>query len=173
MGDGTLFQICYEGDLTVEVSDALRRLRAEPNFDQSWQVTLDEPRDAGVLVRYLRMMVGADAKLLVAPLQWSRRRDLLLVRHSMTRGADYRELHGALERLGWVLELPFESTFLIESDDRTDVRTLGEALAQLCPDDSIMVVGVAEAFAWYTADAASVAAGRNAATTVARVRTFQ
>jgi hypothetical protein len=172
MGDGSLFQICYEGDLTVEVSDALRRLRAEPNFDQSWQVTLEEPRASAVLVRYLRMLVGGDAKLLVAPMQWSRRRDLLLVRHSTTAGADYRELHGALERLGWVLELPFESTFLIDSDDRTDVRTLGEALAQLSPDESIMVVGVGEEFAWCTAGGPAAATGSHAAASVSRVRTF-
>lgn len=172
MGDGTLFQICYEGDLTVEVSDALRRLRAEANFDQSWQVRLEEPRAAGVLVRYLRMLVGGAAKLLVAPMQWSRHRDLLLVRHSTTAGADYRELHGALERLGWVLELPFESTFLIDSQDRTDVRGLGEALAQLSPDESIMVVGVGDEFAWCTGDAPSLAHRRAAAASVPRVRTF-
>jgi len=171
MGEGTLFQICYEGDLTVEVSDALRRLGAEPNFDQSWHVTLDEPREAAVLVRYLRMLVGADARLLVAPVQWSRTRDLLLVRHSTTPAADYRELHSALERLGWVLELPFESTFLVESDDRTDVRTLGEALAQLCPDESIMVAGVGEEFAWCTAASTSLSPG-HAAAAVSRVRTF-
>ncbi|HEY0787837.1 MAG TPA: hypothetical protein VGE86_04275 [Thermoanaerobaculia bacterium] len=169
MGEGTLFQICYEGDLTVEVSDALRRLSAEPNFDQSWEVRLDEPREAAVIVRYLRRLVGGDAKLLVAPMQWSRRRDLLLVRHSLTPGADYRELHSALERLGWVLELPFESTFLIDSDDRTDVKTLGEALAQLSPDESIMVVGVGEEFAWCTAGAVALDA---AATAVSRVKTF-
>jgi hypothetical protein len=171
MGEGSLFQICHEGDLTVEVSDALRRLRAEPNFDQSWQVTLEEPRAAAVLVRYLRMLIGGDAKLLVAPMQWSRRRDLLLVRHSTTPGADYRELHGALERLGWVLELPFEATFLIDSDDHTDVRTLGEALAQLSPDESIMVVGVGEEFAWCTSESAGLATN-GAAASVSRVRTF-
>jgi hypothetical protein len=169
MGEGTLFQICYEGDLTIEVCNALRRLGAEPNFDQSWEVRLEEPRAAGVLVRYLRRLVGGDAKLLVAPTQWSRRRDLLLVRHSTTPGADYRELHTALERLGWVLELPFESTFVIDSEDRTDVRTLGEALAQLSPDDSIMVAGIGEEFAWFTAEASCVAA---TAAPVSRVRTF-
>ncbi|MFN2441181.1 MAG: hypothetical protein ABR517_00710 [Thermoanaerobaculia bacterium] len=172
MGERTLFQVCYEGDLTVEVSDALRRLRAKPNFDQSWQVMLEEPRAAAVLVRYLRMLIGGDAKLLVAPMQWSRRRDLLLVRHSTTPGADYRELHGALERLGWVLELPFESTFLIDSDDHTDVRTLGEALAQLSPDESIMVVGVGDDFAWCTAGSAALATN-GAAAAVSRSRTFQ
>ena len=30
MGEIRLFQICYEGDLTVEVSEAMRRLGAEP-----------------------------------------------------------------------------------------------------------------------------------------------
>ena len=172
MGEGTLFQICYEGDLTVEVSEALRRLRAEPNFDQSWQVTLGEPRPAAVLVRYLRMLIGGDGKLLVAPMQWSRSRDLLLVRHSTTPGSDYRELHGALERLGWVLELPFESTFLIDADDRTDVQTLGEALAQLSPDESIMVVGVGAEFAWCTASDGNLAVETADIASIPRVRTF-
>ena len=56
--------------------------------------------------------------------------------------ADYSDLHKALERLGAVVELPFESTFVIRSDDRTDVQTLGRALGELCPDDSLMVTGV-------------------------------
>ena len=42
MGEIKLFQICYEGELTAEVSHAMRRLGAEPNFDQSWFVWLSE-----------------------------------------------------------------------------------------------------------------------------------
>ena len=42
MGDIKLFQVCYEGELTVRVSDAMRRLGAEANFDQSWNVWVPE-----------------------------------------------------------------------------------------------------------------------------------
>lgn len=172
MGDGTLFQICHEGDLTVEVSEALRRLRAEPNFDQSWEVEFEDARDAGVLARYLRMAIGGDAKLLVAPLSPTSRRDFLLVRHSLTPDADYRELHGALERLGWVLELPFDSTFIVDTDDRTEVHALGEALAQLCPDDSLMVTGIGSEFAWCTGGAPRPMLASRALAGLGRVRSF-
>ncbi|HEX9982439.1 MAG TPA: hypothetical protein VGF69_04175 [Thermoanaerobaculia bacterium] len=142
MGEIRLFQICYEGDLTVEVSHAMRKLGAEPNFDQSWQVWLPEGRHSAPLVRYLRGHLGEDARLLVACMHFSTARDFLLVRHSMTPGADYTELHDALDRLGTVVELPFESTFIVQSDDRTDVQTLGKALGELCPDESLMVSGI-------------------------------
>jgi hypothetical protein len=148
MGELRLFQICYEGDLTVEVSHAMRRLGAEPNFDQSWEVWLPEGRHAAPLVRYLRMTCGGDPRMLVACAQFSTARDFLLVRHSLTPGADYSELHDALARLGTIVELPFDSTFVVQSDDRTDVRTLGEALAQLCPDESLMVTGISHDWAW-------------------------
>lgn len=148
MGEIKLFQICYEGDLTVEVSHAMRRLGAEPNFDQSWHVWLPEGRHAAPLVRYLRQSIGDDARILVAAAQFTSSRDFLLVRHSLTPGADYSELHDALERLGIVAELPFESTFIIQSDDRTDLQTLGEALGELCPDDSLMVLGVSHDWAY-------------------------
>jgi hypothetical protein len=143
-----LFQICYEGDLTVEVSHVMRRLGAEPNFDQSWQVFLPEGRHAAPLVRYVRSQLAEDSRLLVACTQFTTARDFLLVRHSMTPGSDYSELHDALERLGPVIELPFESTFIIQSDDRTDVRTLGAALGELCPDESLMVTGVSHDWAY-------------------------
>lgn len=148
MGELRLFQICYEGDLTVEVSHALRRLGAEPNFDQSWEVWLPEGEHAALIVRYIRASLGADARLLVACTQFSTARDFLLVRHSLTPGADYSELHDALNRLGVVVELPFDSTFVIQSDDRTDVRTLGSALGELCPDESLMVTGISHDWAY-------------------------
>lgn len=148
MGGERLFQVCYEGDLTVEVCEALQRLGAEPNFDSSWQVLLSEDRHAAPLVRYLRMMIGGDARLLVARTHFTTSRDFLLVRHSMTPGADYSELHHALGRLGRVLDLPFESTFVIESDDSTDVQTLGEALGELCPLDSLMAIGISHDWAY-------------------------
>ena len=142
MGEIKLFQICYEGDLTVEVSHAMGRLGAEPNFDQSWQVWLPEGRHAAPLIRYLRASIGSDARILVGCAQFSMSRDFLLIRHSLTPDADYRELHRAIERLGTVVDLPFESTFVVSSDDVTDVQTLGLALGELCPDDSLMVVGI-------------------------------
>ena len=123
MGEVRLFQICYEGELTVEVSHVMRRLGAEPNFDQSWQVFLPEGRHAAPLVRYLRTQTAADARLLVACTQFTTARDFLLVRHSLTPGADYSELHDALERLGTVVALPFESTFVIQSLYATEMRT--------------------------------------------------
>ena len=148
MGEIRLFQICYEGDLTVEVSHVMRKLGGDANFDQSWQVFLPEGRHSAALVRYLRSQLGSDARLLVACTQFTTTRDFLLVRHSLTPGADYSELHDALARLGTVVELPFESTFVIQSDDRTDVRTLGAALGELCPDDSLMVTGISHDWAY-------------------------
>lgn len=148
MGEIRLFQICYEGELTLGVSEAMRRLGADPNFDQSWQVFLPEGRHAAPLVRYIRAHIDAEARLLVACTQFTTARDFLLVRHSLTPGADYSELHDALERLGTVVELPFESTFVIQTTDRTDVKTLGEALGELCPDESLMVTGVSHDWAY-------------------------
>ncbi|HET7433339.1 MAG TPA: hypothetical protein VFN10_01365 [Thermoanaerobaculia bacterium] len=126
----------------------MRRLGAEPNFDQSWQVFLPEGRHAAPLVRYLRTHVADESRLLVACTQFTTARDFLLVRHSLTSGADYSELHAALDRLGTVVELPFESTFVIQSDDRTDVHTLGAALGELCPDESLMVTGISHDWAY-------------------------
>ena len=148
MGEIRLFQICYEGDLTVEVSHVMRRLGAEPNFDQSWQVFLPEGRHAAPLVRYLRSQLAPDSRLLVACTQFTRARDFLLVRHSLTPGADYGELHEALFRLGDIVPLGYESTFVIQSDDRTDVKTLGLALGELCPDESLMVSGISHDWAY-------------------------
>ncbi|HUP50798.1 MAG TPA: hypothetical protein VNA04_18645 [Thermoanaerobaculia bacterium] len=148
MGEIKLFQICYEGELTAELSYAMRQLGAEPNFDQSWHVWLPEGRHAAPLVRYLRPHVGADARLLVACTQFTTSRDFLLVRHSLTPEADYSELHGALERLGTVVGLPFESTFVVQSDDCSDVQSLGRALGELCPDDSLMAIGISHDWAY-------------------------
>ncbi|HKR63412.1 MAG TPA: hypothetical protein VJZ00_06735 [Thermoanaerobaculia bacterium] len=148
MGEVRLFQICYEGELTAEVSHVMRRLGAEPNFDQSWQVFLPEGRHAAPLVRYLRAQMAPESRLLVACAQFTMARDFLLVRHSLTPGADYSELHDALDRLGTLVALPFESTFVIASDDRSDVRTLGQALGELCPDESLMVTGISHDWAF-------------------------
>lgn len=147
MGE-SLFQICYEGDLTVEVCEALRYLSAEPNFDRSWQVLLPDDGSASILAHELESTIGANARILVARTWFSRNRDYLLVRHSMTEGADYSELHGGLARLGTVLNLPFESTFIVDTRNSADVQMIGEVLSELCPDDSLMVVGISRDFAY-------------------------
>lgn len=148
MGEIKLFQICYEGQLTVDVSHVLRRLGAEPNFDQSWQVWLPEGRHAAALTRWLRAQLGGEPRLLVAAAHFTTSRDFLLVRHSLTPGADYSELHDAIARLGTVVDLPFEATHVVQSNDRTDVKTLGDALSELCPDDSLMVIGISHDWAY-------------------------
>ena len=148
MAEIKLFQICHEGDLTVDLSRAMRRLGAEPTFDQSWHVWLTEERHAAPLVRWLRPNVAPDARILVACTQFTTARDFLMIRHSTTPNADYRELHEAIARLGNVVELPFESTFVVQSEDHTDVTTLGAALGELCPDDALMVVGISHDWAY-------------------------
>lgn len=148
MGEIKLFQVCYEGELTLDVSRALRQLGADPNFDQSWQVWLPEGQHAALLVKYFRAEVGDDARFLVGCMQFTNARDFLLIRHSLTPGADYSELHDAIHRLGVVVDLPFESTFVVQTDDRTDLQTLGEALGQLCPDDALMVTGISHDWAY-------------------------
>lgn len=162
MGEVKLFQICYEGDLTVEVSHAMRRLGAEPNFDQSWHVWLPEGRHAAPLVRFLRQHLGGDAKLMVACSQFTTARDFLLVRHSLTPGADYSELRDALDRLGTMIPLPFDSTFVIQSDDRTDVNTLGLALGELCPDESLMITGISHDWAYSNSGTSRMFVGEDA-----------
>lgn len=148
MGETKLFQVCYEGELTVDVSHAMRRLGAEPNFDQSWHVGLPEGGHAELLMRYLRIEVGEEARVLVGCAQFTTARDFLLIRHSLTPGGDYSELHDAIGRLGVVIELPFESTFVVQSGDSTDVQTLGLALGELCPDDALMVTGISHDWAY-------------------------
>lgn len=142
MGAAKVFQVCYEGDLTPEIALALRRLRGEPNFDKSWTVHADEDRHSVVLLRYLRKHLAADGHLLVAQAHMSRARDFLLVRHSLTEGVDYEPLYREIARLGYVVELPFRSTFVIAASDHRDTVTIGEQLSACCPDDSLMVVGV-------------------------------
>jgi len=148
MGEIKLFQICYEGELTIGVTNAMRRLGAEPNFDQSWQVWLPEGRHAAPLVRYIRRQLDPEARLLVACTHFTRARDFLLVRHSLTPGCDYSELHDAILRLGVIIEVPFDSTYVIQSSDRTDVHTLGLALGELCPDESLMITGISHDWAY-------------------------
>ncbi|MEA2239091.1 MAG: hypothetical protein QOC81_3815 [Thermoanaerobaculia bacterium] len=148
MGETKLFQVCYEGELTIDVSNAMRRLGAEPNFDQSWHVWVPEGGHAELLVRYLRMEAGIETRVLIGCAQFTTNRDFLLIRHSLTPGADYGELHDAIARLGVVVDLPFESTFVVQSPDTTDVQTLGLALGELCPDDALMVTGISHDWAY-------------------------
>lgn len=171
MAEIKLFQICFEGDLTATFSDAIRRLGAEPNFDESWHVWLSEERHAAPLVRWLRKHLPEDGRILVACTQFTTRRDFLLIRHSLTPDADYSELHEAIARLGIVVDLPFEATFVVRSDDRTEVNTLGRALSELCPDESLMVLGVNHDWAYCDSGVSRMyvgAAGRDEA----KFRTF-
>lgn len=142
MGAAKVFQICYEGDLTPEIALALRRLRGEPTFDKSWVVQADEERHSVVLLRYLRRHLATDGHLLVAQTHMSRARDFLLIRHSVTDGVDYEPLYRAIAHLGYVVELPFRSTFIVAASDHRDTRAIGEQLSSCCPDDSLMVVGI-------------------------------
>ena len=151
MAEIKLFQICHEGDLTLDLVRSMRRLGAEPCFDQSWHVWLTEERHSAPLLRWLRKTVALDSRLLVAHTQFTNARDFLLIRHSLTPNADYSELHDAIARLGTIVELPFESMFVVQSADRTDLDTLGRALGELCPDDSLMVVGISHDWAFCNA----------------------
>jgi hypothetical protein len=151
MAEIKLFQIGHEGDLTLDLVRAIRRLGAEPCFDQSWHVWLTEQRHAAALVRWLRRSAAVDSRLLVACTQFTSARDFLLIRHSLTPNADYSELHDAIGRLGTVVDLPFDSMFVVQSNDRTDLETLGRALGELCPDDSLMVVGISHDWAFCNA----------------------
>ena len=148
MSEIKLFQICYEGDLTAELCIALQRLGAEPNFDASWHIWMSEQRHSAPLVRWIRQHMSENGRLLVACTQFTTSRDFLLVRHSLTLDADYSELHDAIARLGVTVDIPFQSTFIVRSDDHTDVNTLGRALSELCPDDSLMVLGVSHDWAY-------------------------
>lgn len=156
MGEIKPFQICYEGELTASVANAVRRLGGVPNFDQSWLITVEGERQAAPLVRWLRSSIGENARILVAAAEFSVERDFLLVRHSLSPGSDYTELQSALSRLGTVYDLPFESAFVIRSDDRTDVQTLGAALCELCPDDSLMVMGITVDWAYCNSGASRI-----------------
>src|ERR1043166_6427833 len=63
MGEVRQFQICYEGELTVGVSHVMRKLGAEPNFDQSWTVFLPAGRHSAPLVRYIRSHISHEARI--------------------------------------------------------------------------------------------------------------
>jgi hypothetical protein len=137
-----IFQICYEGDLTLEVATAVRRLKGEPNFDNSWEVQLDRDRSSAVLARYLSRSFAASGHLIVGETNPSRSREYLLIRHSTTPGFDYTPLRHAVSRLGFVHELPLTSTYLVRTSDRTQAHLLGDRLEELCPYDSLMVTGI-------------------------------
>lgn len=140
------FQICYEGDLSLEMASAIRRLRGTPNFDSSWLVASGEHRRAEVLLRYLRPS-APEGTLIVGRTDYSRSRPFLLVRHSMTEGFDYEPFYDALASVGFALDLPMQQTFLLQCEEGIDSRALGARLEGLIPYDSLMVVGIGHDFA--------------------------
>ena len=146
------FQICYEGDLTLELADAVRRLKGEPNFDKSWFVVSKKPRRSETLLRYLRQAAGGDGSLMVGRMIPHRTREFLLIRHSFTHGFDYAPLLRGISSLGSVLDVQMRGTYVVRSSDPADAMTLGERLGELCPYDSLMVVGISHDFSiWSSA----------------------
>lgn len=141
------YQVCYEGDLTLELASAVRRLKGEPNFDNSWSIRLNKPRAAAVLLRYLKRFIAADGHLIVTKSETTRERDFILVRHSVTAGFDYAPLRRELAKIGFALDLPTEATFIIKTASKTNAHILGDRLEELCPYDSLMVAGISHDFA--------------------------
>jgi len=150
MGEIRLFQILLRGraDHRRDQRHATAGRRAELRPELAGLAP--EGRHAAPLVRYIRRQLDPETRLLVACTHFTRARDFLLVRHSLTPGCDYSELHDAILRLGVVVELPFESTYVVQSGDRTDVHTLGLALGELCPDESLMITGISHDWAYCT-----------------------
>jgi hypothetical protein len=140
------FQICYDGDLTLELATAIRRLHGQPNFDKSWQVELPRTRRSAVLLRYLRRFVGTSGTIIVAELDATRRREFLLIRHSVTPGYDYSGFYQAIGRFGHPVDLPGEATWLVKAESSLDAASIGVLLEQHCPWDSLMVAGVTHDF---------------------------
>lgn len=141
-----VFQICYEGDLTLELALAVRRLKGEPNFDNSWEVELEPKRTSAAVARYLGRCVGHSGHLIVSETNPLRNREYLLIRHSVTSGFDYTPLRRAIARIGYVLDLPTASTYIVQTNDKTKAHLLGDRLEELCPYDSLMVTGIAPDF---------------------------
>lgn len=140
------FQVCYEGDLTLELAEGIRKLRGTANFDSSWLIGTADDRRAEVLMRFLRPLAH-QGTVLVARTDYSKTRPFLLVRHSRTDGFDYNPLYDALSEVGSALELPMKQTFLIQCERTVDSRALGARLEALCPFDSLMVTGAGHDFA--------------------------
>lgn len=140
------FQVCYEGDLTLELAEAIRKLRGTANFDSSWLIGTGGDRRAEVLMRYLRPFAH-QGTILVTRTDYSKTRPFLLIRHSRTEGFDYNPLYDALSEIGSALEIPMKQTFLIQCEKVIDSRVLGAHLETLCPYDSLMVIGAGHDFA--------------------------
>ena len=140
------YQICYEGDLTLELAEAIRKLRGTANFDSSWLVGAEEGRSAETLMSQLRPFAH-EGTILVTRTDYSKTRPFLLVRHSRTEGFDYTPLYDALSAVGSALEIPMKQTFLLQCATPVDSRVLGAHLETLCPYDSLMVVGAGHDFA--------------------------
>ena len=141
------YQVCYEGDLTLELAAAVRRLKGEPNFDNSWSIPLSRPRPASVLLRYLKRFIAADGQLIVTKSDPSRQREFLLIRHSVTDGYDYTPFRRELAKLGFALDLPTASTYILKTSNTTNSQILGDRLEEFCPYDSMMIAGISHDFA--------------------------
>lgn len=141
------YQVCYEGDLTLELAGAVRRLKGEPNFDNSWSITLTKPRTVAVLLRYLKRFIAADGHLIVTRSDATRQREFLLVRHSITAGFDYAPFRRELSKIGFALDLPTEATYILKTSNSTNAQILGDRLEEFCPYDSLMVAGINHDFA--------------------------
>lgn len=153
------FQVCYDGDLTLDVASAVRRLKGEPNFDKSWTVTVDGGRRSETVLRYLRRHIADEGQLIVARLNPVVQRECLLIRHSVTPNYDYTPLLAAIGSLGRVLELPLRGTYVVRADASGNASVLGEQLGELCPYDSLMVLGISSDFSvWSSADGMYAAA---------------
>lgn len=137
-----MFQICYEGDLTPELDEAIRLRGGEVNSENGWQLRDATGLQSIAILRDLRQYIAADGHLLVAEAQHSRSRDFLLVTHGITEGTDYDPLHRALGTLGYALDLPFQSTYVVLAGEGRDVGSIGRELSRLCPEDDLLVVGL-------------------------------
>jgi len=147
MGKMKQFQICYEGELSIELVEALRKVEAQPNFENSWELEVPSRRHSVILLRYLRRFLPPDGRLLVGRLHHARNRDFLLVRHSASSASDYSRLQVALGAFGAPLDIGFDATHVIRADTEQDVRMIGEALSEFCPGESLMVTGLNYDFA--------------------------
>lgn len=145
------YQVCYEGDLTLELAAAVRRLKGEPNFDNSWSITLPRPRPTAVLLRYLKRFIAADGHLIVTKSAPTRHREFLLIRHSVTAGHDYAPLRRELAKIGFALDLPTSATYILKTSNTTNAQLLGDRLEEFCPYDSLMIAGVGHDFAVWSA----------------------
>jgi len=145
------FQVCYEGELDIELVGALGGLDAEPTFDNTWQLHLPCRRHSLVILRYLRRFVPPDGRLFVGRDHHARNRDFLLVRHSGGPEFDSFRLQVALGAFGEPIDIGFEATYVVRADTHQDVQRIGEVLSEVSDGESLMVTGLSYDFAFWTA----------------------